>query len=82
MTWNYRIIEDKRGDLALHEAYYDNATDHCPSITVNPISFTADAEEGKAGIVDSLRWALRDAEKLPVLKLAQLERQWAKKRKH
>lgn len=59
-TWNYRIID--HGDhLALHEVHYDD--DGKPvGYTAEATSFVADPEEGRAGIISSLRMALGDAE--------------------
>lgn len=66
MTWNYRIIRRKDGSFGLHEVYYDEAgTPH--SMTVDPVGFAADADEGEQGIIASLEIALRDARSRPVL---------------
>ncbi len=66
MTWNYRIIRDGEGNLGLHEVFYDD--DGAPrSCTQNPISFGADAEEGKDGIITALEHALSDAREKPIL---------------
>ena len=66
MTWNYRIIRRKNGSFGLHEVFYDEAgTPH--SMTVDPVEFAADAEEGEQGIIASLETALRDARNRPVL---------------
>jgi hypothetical protein len=68
MSWNYRIIRyaDPDAGFGLHEVYY--GCDGKPeTMTVEPITFTASAEEGAVGIVASLRQAVADAERLPVL---------------
>ena len=66
MTWNYRIIRDGEGNLGLHEVFYDD--DGAPrSCTQNPISFGADAEEGKDGIITALEHALSDAREKLIL---------------
>lgn len=75
MSWNYRIVKryytdlrsgEERSFYALHEVYYDE--DGNPNArTVEPISFQCDEEEGPEGIQGSLKIALDDATKHPVL---------------
>lgn len=60
MTWNYRVI-DFGTHMALHEVYYDEHG-HPTSYTKEPVSFVVDQEEGRAGIISSLRMALNDCE--------------------
>ena len=69
MTWNYRIIKNEDGYLALHEVFYDD--DGNPSsCTEKPVSFIADPDEGIKGITISLERALSDAKSKPVLDMA------------
>lgn len=63
MGWNYRIIlhdndpDPTRHWMGLHEVYYDD--DGRPnSWTETAVEFVCDAEEGTAGIIDSLNLAL------------------------
>lgn len=64
MTWNYRIVHYKDG-FGLHEVYYDAAG--LPwGMTDAPVRFTCDDDEGPAGIIESLKRALKDARERPV----------------
>lgn len=61
MTWNYRIIKYKDGSgYGLHEVFYDKSG-RPAAMTVDPINFSTDSEEGPNGIVSSLSMALADA---------------------
>lgn len=67
MTWNYRIVKYQGNNgYGLHEVYYN---DKAEPVTMGaaPASFCADLEEGVAGIVNSLKQALKDAEGREVL---------------
>ncbi len=60
MSWSYRIIRHTDGHYALHEVFYGE--DGEPNgMTVQPVSFAADAEDGAEGVVEALRMALKDA---------------------
>jgi hypothetical protein len=66
MSWNYRIIHYANGAYGLHEVHYDDEG-NISSRTLEPISFYSDQEEGPKGIRSSLRLALADASRLPVV---------------
>lgn len=72
-TWNYRIIRHRKPEewLAVHEVYYDEAGNPS-SMTVEPITFLVDGEEGPEGVIRSLEMALADAKKHPVLEEADI----------
>jgi hypothetical protein len=72
MTWNYRIIKHKE-HFALHEVYYDEEC-HPYSYTNKAIEFICDIDEGYKGIVGSLKMALRDARRHPVLDIEVFDR--------
>jgi len=72
-TWHYRILRHEDGALALHEVYCDEAGEPT-RCTVNPVSFGADADEGRDGVVQSLTRALRDARERPILDYASFSR--------
>jgi hypothetical protein len=71
MTWNYRLIlHDTNVDaeahwIGLHEVYYDG--ERIKSWTENAVPFECYADEGAAGLINSLQMALRDAQKHPML---------------
>lgn len=69
MSWNYRIVSHGEW-CGLHEVHY-NAAGSVTSFTANPVTFVCDSEE-QGGIVASLRRALTDAERLPVLVASEL----------
>lgn len=64
MTWSYRIVKYRDPGpgpgFGLHEVYYDKE-DRPYRMTSAPCSFACDPHEGRAGIIKSLRFALRDA---------------------
>lgn len=66
MTWNYRIVRYPNNEgFGLHEVYYDS--DGQPwGMTEDAVRFVCSAEEGTAGIVDSLLTARVDASRRPV----------------
>jgi hypothetical protein len=63
MHWNYRVVSDATGWLAIHEVFYRGGKPI--SMTENPVDVSS---ETKAGIVRVLRMMLRDATRKPVLK--------------
>ena len=66
MNWNYRIIKYREGKgYGLHEVYYEKKNPVW--MTVDPIGFVGDPSEGSEGIISSLKMALADAKKHPVL---------------
>jgi hypothetical protein len=66
MSWNYRIIHYANGAYGLHEVHYDDEG-NISTRTLEPVSFSCDQEEGPKGIRSSLRLALADASRLPVV---------------
>lgn len=72
MTWNYRVLRDKSGNLALHEVYYNDAGQP-DGYTQNPAGFYSDAEEGLQGLIGSLEMALRDARERPILDITDIK---------
>lgn len=61
MTWNYRIVRYREAKgFGLHEVYY-NDVGEAVTMGAAPASFCADTDEGKEGIVQSLKLALSDA---------------------
>lgn len=58
MSWHYQLIKDKDG-VGLHEVYMDGT-----AYTEDPISFYGDSKEE---ILESLKQAIQDIEKYPVL---------------
>jgi hypothetical protein len=66
MTWNYRVIRSAEGAFGLYEVYY-NQDDVPIARSSTPITFVCDEEEGKEGILESLKLALESAERLEVL---------------
>jgi hypothetical protein len=71
VSWNYRITRnpDSSG-FALREVFYDD--DGRPNGWTDPIIF-AWPDEGPEGIAKSLELALKDARRLPVLDLPDIE---------
>ena len=68
MAWNYRILHDEVNDtFNLHEVYYD-PEGHPNGYTEQAITFGCGSDEGAAGAIASLKMALADVERLPVLK--------------
>lgn len=66
MSWNYRIVRYKDGSgYGLHEVFYDSEG-MATNMTAEPITFFADVEEGRYGLVRSLQMAYDDATKRPV----------------
>jgi len=67
MTWNYRVIRyfDGRG-FGLHEVYYDDQGRPW-GMTCEACRFVVDAGEDVAGIIKSLKMALKDTREFPVL---------------
>lgn len=63
MTWNYRLIRYADGSVGLHEVHY-NAKGNPVARTERPATFVSD---DAAGLAASLRMALADVERLPVL---------------
>lgn len=65
--FSYRIVRyENNAGYGLHEVFFtDPSKPH--SMTVNPIQFVVDSDEGPLGIVESLQRALADAHHLPVL---------------
>ncbi len=70
MTWNYRIKQNDQGGLELVEAYYDEKGNL--NGWTGMTTFGCDKEEGKKGIVKSLKRALRDASEYPVFTVKDL----------
>jgi hypothetical protein len=71
-SWGYRIIRDKNGDLSLHEISHNGCA--IVGYTSEPATFTAYADEGRKGLVRTLKQALREAKANPVLEQAELDR--------
>lgn len=66
MSWNYRIVHHLDGGwYALHEVHYDE--DGLPWGMTDPITFICEQDEGPEGVMHSLKLALSDASKHPVL---------------
>jgi hypothetical protein len=64
--WNYRIVKYRDGSgYGLHEVYYDRRNGNVGR-TEHPISFSCDAEEGPAALVEALERALKDAQEQPI----------------
>jgi len=75
MSWNYRIIHERKWDsYALHEVHYNDAG-YITSWTRDPIRFAYDTKDD---ILQSLKQALNDAETLPILELSELEKELKK----
>jgi hypothetical protein len=70
-TWHYRVLRYTDGTLALHEVYCDEEG-RPNGYTARPISFAVDADEGHAGLVQSMKLALRDAIERPILDVPDL----------
>ena len=71
MTWRYQIILHDKAEhpwYGLHEVYVGMEGVEGVGHTEEPISFVCDENEGSEGIINSLKMALQDAGKLPVLK--------------
>ena len=66
MTWNYRIIHYTAGGYGLHEVFYDDKGE-VEGWTDQAIDFGCDEDEGKEGVIKSLKLALKDAKRQPVM---------------
>lgn len=66
MSWHYRVLRHPDGWLAVHEVHCDEAGQPT-SCSTDPVTFGADADEGLEGVTGSLRMALADAERRPIL---------------
>jgi hypothetical protein len=66
-TWNYRIVRyHGGGGLGLHEVYYDEKGKPT-HMTESPVSFFVVEDETSLDLIKSLKAALSDAERYPVL---------------
>ena len=71
MTWRYQIIfhdKAKHPWYGLHEVYKGIEEMKGLGCTKDPIDFSCSESEGPESIIKSLKMALRDVGKLPVLK--------------
>lgn len=66
MACNYRIVRHPEGWFGLHEVSDNDGI----SWMIEPITFVS-IEEGKEEIIRSLKRALRDAKKYPVIDLTE-----------
>jgi hypothetical protein len=63
MSWNYRVIQDKYGQLAIHEVYYVDTSDKSGSVeavSVDPIAPHGDTIED---LREDLRYMMQALEK-------------------
>ena len=69
MKWNYRLVEVETPEgtyVGLFEVYYDD--DDIPTMrTTDPTYFVDDGEDAKEDIIKSLKRAVENASKYPVL---------------
>lgn len=66
MSWNYRVVRDAFGNLAIHEVFYDRKG-RPAAYTTQPVGFYCSAEEDVSMIFLNLHRAARNVLNLPIL---------------